>query len=68
MNGTAVYFYFLIETDFLDTRSHFLTANQDVSENTWPIKIGVVSQPCLHTLIYTQLLTNVSVHSILIIK
>ena len=41
-----------------------------MSDNTKPIRISVILQPCLHcshTLIQTQLLTNDSAHTILII-
>ena len=47
MKENAGFFYFLIETDFFDKRSYFLTANQ----NTRLTKIRVMSQPYLHTLI-----------------
>ena len=64
--GKCWFFHFSNETDFLDTRSYFVPANQNVRLTTQPIKIRVMSQPCFHTL-KTQLLTNESAGTILII-
>ena len=41
---------FLIETDFLDTRSYFLPANQNARLTAYNQSKFVMSQPCLHTL------------------
>ena len=42
---------FLIETDFLDSRSYFLPANQNARLTEYNQSKFVMSQPCFHTLI-----------------
>ena len=50
--GKCWFFHFLIETDFLDTRSYFLPTNQNarLTIHNQSKFVRIMSQPCLHTL------------------
>ena len=70
MKKNAVYLL-LDRNRFACNTLNFLPANQNEHLTTLKllrlIKIHVISQPCLHTLIFTHLLTNERARTVLII-